>query len=124
METEFRNLFVKVNRTEPSFPWPSFQLNIWACMYNMRFLHKNQTQPSLMFEGKARVYPGEALFSYSTLGQAPSLTHKDWTILKKACQVETLQLIENIVNYGCKKFFNNWPCDQCYKSFSVYYSNQ
>jgi hypothetical protein len=33
-------------------------------------------QPSLMFVGKAGVYPNGAPFKYSTLGYAPGLAHK------------------------------------------------
>jgi hypothetical protein len=39
-------------------------------------------EPSLILAGKAEAYVSEALFRYSTLGQAPSLTHKLYTRLE------------------------------------------
>ncbi len=55
-------------------------------------------QPSLMFAGKAVAYPIEAPFSYSTLGQAPSLTR-----LGRLAMEKHSSLLQKVVTYGRKK---------------------
>ncbi len=66
-----------------------------------------------MFEGKARVYPGEALFRSSTLGYAPGLTHKYYTELEWLAKDKHSSILKTFVNYGRKTFYKigTWPND-------------
>ncbi len=51
--------------------------------------------PGLMFLGKIDAYLSEALFRYSTLKQAPGLTHKYKTWLEKLASVNHSSLLKN-----------------------------
>ncbi len=63
-------------------------------------------QLSLMFAGKARVYPREAPFRCSTVDQAPALSHKHKTRLEKLAKDKRSSLLWKVVTYGRKRFYN------------------
>ncbi len=67
------------------------------------------TQLNLMFVGKARAYPSEAHLRFSTLGQAPGLTHKYKTRLERLDRDKRSSLLRTLVNYGRKKFYSIEP---------------
>jgi hypothetical protein len=61
-----------------------------------------------MFAGKARAYPSEAPFGYSTLAflASPTNIRLGWNGLPRT---NTLDCLKKSVNYGCKKFYNTVP---------------
>ena len=64
-------------------------------------------RPSLMFVSKYRASPREAPFKYSTLGWAAGLTHIHLTKLERPARDKHSSLLQNLSNYGRKKFYNN-----------------
>jgi hypothetical protein len=71
-----------------------------------------------MFAGKARAYPNEATFRWSTLGQGPfpyPQTHKtSW----KGLEGTNIQLFTDICKLQRKKFYNSGIWRQCYQSLT------
>jgi hypothetical protein len=59
-----------------------------------------------MFANKAGATPSEPTLRFSTLGQAPSLTIKYYTRLKRPARDKHSSLSQIFVNYGRKKFYN------------------
>ncbi len=45
----------------------------------------------------------------ASLGQAPGLTHKHYTRLKRLARDKTSGLLQKPIKYGCKKFYNIGP---------------
>ncbi len=79
---------------------------IYGFLYQARaFVPGKPLQPSLVFGGKAEAYPSEAPFRCSTVGQAPSLTHKHW----KGLPGTNTSLSRKSVNYGRYKFYDTGP---------------
>ncbi len=72
------------------------------------FVPNKPLQPSLIFSGKARVYPSEAHFRCSTLGQAPGLTHKYQTRLEGLAK-GTLAYYKNSLIMAVKSFIVQAP---------------
>jgi len=56
-----------------------------------------------MFAGKAKAYPSEAPFRFSTLGYAPGLSHKHKTRLERLARDKRSSLSRKVVIYGSKK---------------------
>ncbi len=75
-----------------------------------------------MFAGKARAYPSEASFRYSTLGQAPGLTHKHQTKLVR--RLRDLAYYKNPSITDKKSFITLAPGVNVIKPFTIviYYS--
>jgi hypothetical protein len=63
-------------------------------------------EPSPIF---AKSYLSEALFRYSTLGWAPSLTHKHYTRLEMLARDKDSSLLYKFVNYSRKRFITLAP---------------
>jgi hypothetical protein len=76
-------------------------------------------QPSLMFAGKARSYPGEAPFRCSNLGKAPGLTHKHKTRLEWLARDKHSSLLRTSVNYGRNKLYSTGPW--CHKIKTLFF---
>ncbi len=62
--------------------------------------------PSVMFASKARAYPGEATFRFSTLVKAPGLTRKHLIRMEKLARDKRSSLSQTFVTYVRKKFYN------------------
>jgi hypothetical protein len=56
-----------------------------------------------MLVGGAGAYYIEAFLRWSTLGQAASLTHKNYIMLEKPARDQHSSLLQTFVNYGHKK---------------------
>ncbi len=64
---------------------------------------------SLMFVNKAGVYSGEAPFRCFTLGLAPGLTYKHYTMLIKLVRDKPFSLLQTFVNFGHKQLYDIGP---------------
>ncbi len=76
-------------------------------------------QHSLILADKPGAYPSEVRLQCSTLGQAPDLTRKYQTRLKKLAMDKLSSLLRKWVNYGCEKFYTIGPWGQFYINFFV-----
>jgi hypothetical protein len=65
-----------------------------------------------MFEGKAGDCPDEAPFRCSLLRY---FSHKHWAILKRLVRDKRSNVLQKLINYGHKKFYNIGPREQYYK---------
>jgi hypothetical protein len=70
------------------------------------FVTNKPFQPSLMFVGKARANPREALKRSSPLEQALVLTNNYLARLEKLAGEKHSSLLRTIVNYESKKMYN------------------
>ncbi len=77
-----------------------------------------------MFVGKAGPYLIEEAFRSSTLGQSPSLAHKQQTRLEQLTGYKHSSLLQKSVNYVRKKFYNIGTRCQCYKTFFLHHCQQ
>ena len=71
------------------------------------FVPGKALRPSLMFVGKAGVYPNEALFTRSTLGKASGLTHKHKTRLRTLAMVKWSSLLRKVIPLVVKMDLTN-----------------
>jgi hypothetical protein len=62
-----------------------------------------------MFAGKAEANPSVAPFKCCTLWQAPGLTRKHYTRVKRLARDKHSALLRKSVNYGQKKFQTRIP---------------
>ncbi len=75
--------------------------------HKARVLVLGKDEASLMRVRRARAYPSEwPSFEYSTLGQAPGITHKHLNRLDRLARDKHFSLIDTIVNYSYKTFNN------------------
>ncbi len=75
-------------------------------------------QPSLIFVAKAKSQP---YLKCASLRQAPALllTHKHHSRLKMLARGKHSSLLQTLINYGRKTFYNTGPQSQCYETFFV-----
>jgi hypothetical protein len=83
------------------------------------FVLGESIQPSLLLVGKAGAYPSEAHFRYHALAYAPVLTNKHYTRLERFARDRHSSLLQILVNYYHKKFFNNVPAKRQPKWSSI-----
>jgi hypothetical protein len=70
------------------------------------FVRGKPIQPSKIFAGKVVAYLIEAYLACSTLWQAPDLTQKHKTKLKRPGNDKHSSLLGTFVYYGCEKLYN------------------
>ncbi len=66
------------------------------------FVTAKAFQSSLVFASKAKSLPGRGPLAHS-------FNRKYYTWLERVARDKTPSLIETLVHYGCKKFYNNDP---------------